>query len=881
MRYRTLGVCVAVCAVFAGCGSDEPAGPAAVASVVVTPGVDTLDALGRTRQFSAVARDAAGNTLTGRTFTWSSTAGAVASVNSASGLVTAVANGSATIRASADGVIGAAQLVVAQAVAAVTVTPGTAPLTSLGATQQFTAVARDGLNNPIANPRFLWLSSDPAVATIDTLGRATARRAGAATITAAAEGIPGYAALTVTQATTLLAFRVHPPATTVAGDAFATAVQVEVRDAGGALVPDAQIPVTLAASTGSLKGTTTVNAINGIASFSGLFMEQAGAGYTITATSAALTQAISTAYAIAHAPPTAVAFVAPPANDTAGSLLGIVARIRDRFGNTATSATDVVRLRLVAAPAGGVLFGDTAVAAVAGVATFATANIHLAGAGYLLRAVTAGIDSVASAPFTITHSVAHHVIFPGPTFFSVTAGFDTFGPAFAIVDAFENAVPYNTHVVTLVLAVAPFPTQLLGSASASTYEGEGVFDGWRLNRPGGPYRVTTTSPGFLPGESLTVFSSMNPQSMTAGSVHTCVRAGVPICWGANAADQLGAALATASGDSVPLVGDFTENVFAISGGETHTCVLGGFPPVASCWGANSQGQLGSGAAGVGGATPVAVQGGLTWRAISAGGFHTCGIATDSTAYCWGDNANGQLGDDNAPNDRAFPAPLFRARKYIRIDAGREHTCAVAADSSAYCWGRGDQGQLGHGLFTASDTAVLVQAGAVNFTGLSSGDRHTCAIGLVVGADVYCWGADGSGQLGDGALGPDRATPALVSGGLVVANLTAQSDISGGASHTCALSSAGSGGHIYCWGAGGDGQLGPAGGASSAVPVIAMSGATLSFTTVAAGSAHSCAYAAGAASSSQVGMYCWGRNVEGQLGIGTRGPGTATPTRIIQ
>lgn len=880
MRKLTLGVCVGLWSAIVACPGPDPVGQAAVASVAVTPGVDTLDALGRTVQFTATAHDAVGNVLTGRDISWSSTTGAVATVNTGTGLVTAVANGSTTIRATVDGVIGSAQLVVMQAVASVTVTPGTAGLTSLGATQQFAAVARDGLNNPVASPRFLWLSSDPAVATIDTLGRATARRAGAATITAAAEGIPGYAALTVTQSTSQLAFRVQPPVTTVAGDPFATAVQVEVRDAGGALVADAQIAITLASSTSTLKGTTTVNAINGVASFSGLFMEQAGASYTITATSAALTQAVSSSYAITAATAVAVAFTSPPANDTAGSPLGVVARIRDRFGNTVPSPSALVRLRVSAAPLGGILFGDTAVTTVAGVATFATANLHLVGAGYQLRAAAAGIDSVASAPFTITHNVAHHVSFPNPVV-SVAPGIDEFGPAFAVVDAFANAVPVGTHLVTLALSGGPFPAQLLGTTSATTAGGTGVFDGWWLTRPGQPYRVTATAPGFLPGDTAMVYSFMNPQGMTAGLGHTCVRAGVPICWGANAAGQLGAAIASASGDSVALVGDLHDNVTAIGAGDAHTCVLAGFPAAASCWGANSDGQLGSGAPGAGGATPVAVQGGLIWRAITTGAFHTCGIAADSTAYCWGDNASGQLGDDNAPNDRAFPAPLFRARKYIRIDAGREHTCAVAADSSAYCWGRGDLGQLGHALFTASDTAVLVQAGATNFTGLSAGDHHTCAVAVGVGANVYCWGSDTFGQLGDGVLGPNRSTPALVTGGIVVADLFAQASISGGASHTCAIGSVGSGGHLYCWGSNVQGQLGVAVGATSATPVITLNGGPLNIDELAAGAQHTCAYVGGATSGSLVGTYCWGRNVEGQLGLGYRTTSVATPTKIVQ
>ncbi len=101
---------------FAACGGDGPTGTTvvSVASVEVTPGSANLTALGLTTQFQAVAKDAAGNTLSGKTFSWASTGPSVATVNPTSGLATAAGNGTTTIRATTGGVSGTASLTVSQ-----------------------------------------------------------------------------------------------------------------------------------------------------------------------------------------------------------------------------------------------------------------------------------------------------------------------------------------------------------------------------------------------------------------------------------------------------------------------------------------------------------------------------------------------------------------------------------------------------------------------------------------------------------------------------------------------------------------------------------------------------------------------------------------------
>ncbi|HUY94091.1 MAG TPA: Ig-like domain-containing protein [Terracidiphilus sp.] len=172
--------------------------PPVVATIAVLPAAPSI-ALGATQQFSATAKDSSGNTISGLTFTWASSATSVATIDN-SGLATGVAAGTAQITASAGGVTSspAALTVTPPVVATIAVLPA-APSIALGATEQFSATAKDSSGNTISGLTFTWASSATSVATIDNSGLATGVAAGTAQITASAGGVTsGPAALTVT-----------------------------------------------------------------------------------------------------------------------------------------------------------------------------------------------------------------------------------------------------------------------------------------------------------------------------------------------------------------------------------------------------------------------------------------------------------------------------------------------------------------------------------------------------------------------------------------------------------------------------------------------------------------------------------------------------------
>ena len=239
----------------------------------------------------------------------------------------------------------------------------------------------------------------------------------------------------------------------------------------------------------------------------------------------------------------------------------------------------------------------------------------------------------------------------------------------------------------------------------------------------------------------------------------------------------------------------------ISAGNVHSCGVA-MDGRAYCWGLNSFGELGDGTAATRDA-PVAVSGGLRFVQVRAGTTHTCGLTTDSLAYCWGQNDLGQLGNGKAPTGNVTPVGVAGGRRFTQILVGFRHTCAVTSAGVAFCWGENAHGQLGTGSKTGPQVClgvacairpVRVTGGHV-FLRIRPGGEHTC--GLDVNYRYLCWGNNVFGQLGDGTR-TTRLKPVLVVGGLTFVQVSA------GGMHTCGVTSA----HLaYCWGRNETGQLG--------------------------------------------------------------------------
>jgi uncharacterized repeat protein (TIGR03806 family) len=212
---------------------------------------------------------------------------------------------------------------------------------------------------------------------------------------------------------TQLSFTQQPSAS-VAGATINPSVTVSILGNAGAVDTASTASVTIAISadpsSGTLSGTLTVAAINGVATFPGLSINNAGVGYTLIASSAGLTSATSSAFTITSSATSAakLAFVQQPTTTLAGSSItpSISVAVQDSLGNTVTGSAATVTLAIGTNPSAGFLTGTAVRNAVNGIATFPALSISPAGVGYTIAATSSGLTSATSGTFTITAAPA-------------------------------------------------------------------------------------------------------------------------------------------------------------------------------------------------------------------------------------------------------------------------------------------------------------------------------------------------------------------------------------------------------------------------------------------------------------------------------------------
>lgn len=275
----------------------------------------------------------------------------------------------------------------------------------------------------------------------------------------------------------------------------------------------------------------------------------------------------------------------------------------------------------------------------------------------------------------------------------------------------------------------------------------------------------------LPVAGGHTFSSIN-----SGWNESCALAtgGAAYCWGDNTYGMLGDGSTASSRTPVAVTGNAT--FVSVGAGILFACGLTG-AGAAYCWGNNTVGQLGIGPGGpqvCGGepcsSAPVAVSGQLTFTALSVGYWHACGVMANGAAYCWGDNADGQLGATTqelcsglgaeALDCSTVPIAVEGGPAFASVNAGAFHTCGVSTGGAGYCWGFNGNGQLGNGTTNSSPTPTSISGGLSFATVTAFGRYHSC--GLTTGGIAYCWGYNGLGELGDGT-GLSALEPVQVAG----------------------------------------------------------------------------------------------------------------------
>lgn len=384
-----------------------------------------------------------------------------------------------------------------------------------------------------------------------------------------------------------------------------------------------------------------------------------------------------------------------------------------------------------------------------------------------------------------------------------------------------------------LLTNTPMPMELTGVTEIDTawYHYCAVANGevvcWGNNDSGQLGRGTL---GYAATPQLTTLAG-TPTALSVGrrSNVCAVVGGKLYCWGANFGAQLGDG--TTRARYAPF--EVATGLSTVEG-VTDGCAWGG--GTARCWGENDSGQLGNGMQTTVLQPPVTVSVSNVSAVAASTGF-ACAI-TGATVQCWGRGGNGQLGNGGTA-DSVTPVTVIGVSNAQQLSANNETACAVAGGGQLYCWGRNNRGQIGDNSTTNRPTPVAITLTQAPAQFVASGSEFTCA--LDIAGNVYCWGSNSEGQLGQGDQ-LDRIVPTQVP---LPANA---SRITTGATGACAVLVTGD---TVCWGEGFAGQNASGTFQTLTSPTIApaLAGAKV----IARGGHDGCAVVSGA-------TYCWGARI---------------------
>jgi len=572
--------------------------------------------------------------------------------------------------------------------------------------------------------------------------------------------------------------------------------------------------------TGASVSWTSSDTTIGVVNSAGLVTARKIGTITITATSGAAV-GISRITVVAALPPSISSItVAPsPAFVVVHGTQQLTATVRDASGNvipglTVTWQSNNAGVATVSSTGlvTGVTNGSAVISANIG-GFLGTSNVTVQ------TVITLGPSSVAVSPTSATVGIGRTQQFSatatdstGNTFPNATATWSSSNPGIVSISSTGLATGVASGVATITgtafggSGTATVTVQVLhliavsaGDLHSCGLQTDGTAWCWggdQADQLGDSTELNSASP-------VAVHGGLKFASVSSGYAHNCAltAANAAFCWGDNLSGELGDG--TIAHRSLPVAVTGAVTFTSLTAGQDHTCGLTA-AGAAWCWGNNLSGQLGNGLT-VNSPAPVAVGGGITFATLSAGSQNTCGVATTGAAWCWGDNTRGQLGNGTL-NSSATPVKVTSSTTFIAVSTGFEHACGVTSAGAAFCWGSNDEGQLGTGDTQAHTTPVAVLGGNT-FATIGAGGLYTC--GLAASGGAFCWGDNIWGELGSGVTSPSSSVPVAVAGGLSFRTLST------GNYHACAMAG---GNSAYCWGDGGQGQLGSGSNNLSASPV---------------------------------------------------------------
>ena len=319
-------------------------------------------------------------------------------------------------------------------------------------------------------------------------------------------------------------------------------------------------------------------------------------------------------------------------------------------------------------------------------------------------------------------------------------------------------------------------------------------------------------------------------------------------WGCNVSGQLGTYDTTSRSSPVSVVGGFSDWC-NMSGGCIHNVTVR-TNGTTWTWGDNTAGELGDNTTTTR-SSPVSVVGGFTdWCQASAGVDHTVAVRTSGSAWAWGCNSGGRLGDNSTTNRSSPVSVVGGFTNWCQVSAGLQHTVGIRSNGTAWAWGCNFPNVLGTGYGTTTSSPVSVVGGFTDWCQISASHCHTHA--TRTNGTIWGWGQNGNSRLGDNTT-TDRSSPVSVVGGF-----TNWCGVSAAISHGVGIRTNGS---VWSWGFGDVGRLGDGTTVQKSSPVSVVGG----FTDWCRISAN--LYHVGALRTNGT-TWLWGCNGQGRLGDNT-------------
>lgn len=426
--------------------------------------------------------------------------------------------------------------------------------------------------------------------------------------------------------------------------------------------------------------------------------------------------------------------------------------------------------------------------------------------------------------------------------------------------------PFDVSMSATPLPVSGLPPIVAVSAGSShvlALAQDGLVWSWGANQEGQLGNGTTSS---SPTPTPAVIGNLTKiTQISAGVRHNlAVRTdGTVWVWGDNSIDELG--IGTVPGPvTAPVQAIALSRIVAVAAGSQHSVALRDDGAVWT-WGDNQWGQLGNPSVSLTATgAPAPVPGLPLIAAVAASNSNTIALGSDGTVWVWGENNQGQLG--NGTGEFALPAVVNNLNGVTSINAGNESSSALRSNGTVWMWGTNGYAELGNGTVFPATTPAPTQAPPTGIAVLGRGSG--CPVCITETGNVWAWGADFEGQVGNGSTASLTAAPTQV---LTGATLVSTGDI-----HTLALRSDGT---VWSWGGNVSLQLGYGpmntgyGPLGTAVPTPTQVPGLAGASAVSAGGSHSVALLPGGT------VWTWGDNTYGQLGYSTAATSSATPTQV--